>query len=148
MKSCTYCGQAYPDEAEVCVIDRQPLQLAIAPQTVPGAEGKNSTLGLVSLTISIAVGCLMLGAFTLGSLLTGGRVQHGQTYPGQMIVGLFVIFLWAVDVVALGLGIGALCQEGRKPLYGVLGVVFSSATIVGSIGLIVLGLMFGAGVLK
>ena len=25
MKKCTYCGKEYPDEAEVCAIDQQPL---------------------------------------------------------------------------------------------------------------------------
>jgi hypothetical protein len=26
MKKCTYCGKEYPDEAEICVTDHEPLQ--------------------------------------------------------------------------------------------------------------------------
>jgi len=26
MKKCTYCGKEYPDEAEVCAIDQEPLE--------------------------------------------------------------------------------------------------------------------------
>jgi hypothetical protein len=26
MKKCTYCGKEYPDEAEVCAIDHEPLE--------------------------------------------------------------------------------------------------------------------------
>ena len=101
-------------------------------------------MGVVSFAISIAVGCLMLVLFTIGTLLNAGRVQHGQTYPGQVIVGLVAIFLLATDVVAVGLGIAALCQAGRNRLFGVLGLVFSSATILGSIGLIIVGLIYTA----
>jgi len=144
MKSCTYCGRAHPDEASVCAIDGQPLQPAILPKPGPDVEGKNSPLGVVSFGISVAVGCLMLGLFIVGGMLNAGRVEQGKTYPGQMIVGFIAIFLLAADVVAAGLGIAAICQEGRKRLFGVLGLVFSSATILGSIGLIVLGLMYTA----
>ncbi len=141
MKSCSYCGKEYPDAATVCAIDGQPLQSAITPPPVPTVVEKNSGLGVASFAISIAVGCLMLGVFIVGGLLNAGRVERGQTYPGQMIIGLVAIFLLAADVLAAGLGIAALCQKGRKRLFGVLGLVFSSATILGSIGLMVLGLM-------
>lgn len=99
-------------------------------------------MGIASFTLSIVVGCLLMAVFVIAGILNGERVQHGQTYPGQAIVGLVAIFLWAVDIVALALGIAAVCQSGRKRLYGILGLVLSGATILGSAGLVVLGLIF------
>ena len=149
MKTCTYCGKEYPDEASVCTIDQQPLQseplqsVITTPPALIEAQ-KQSTLGIASFGISIAVGVLMFTMFIIGSLQNAGRIERGQTYPGQTIIGLVVIFLLAVDVVGVGLGIAALCQSGRKRLLGILGLVFSSGTILGSIGLIILGLVYTA----
>ena len=144
MKSCTYCGTEQPDEASVCTVDGQLLQSAVAPQPMPPVEVKHSMLGIASFAISVGVGCLMLVLFMVAGFLNAGRVQHGQGYPGQLIVGLFAIFLWAADLVAAGLGIAALCQAGRKRLFGVLGLVFSSGTLLGSIALVVVGLIYAA----
>jgi hypothetical protein len=47
MKHCTYCGKEYPDEAEACQIDGEPLQLVevhipeTQPQKVKRALNKN-----------------------------------------------------------------------------------------------------------
>jgi hypothetical protein len=38
MKKCTYCGKEYPDEAEVCAIDQEPLEYATA---LPSANSEN-----------------------------------------------------------------------------------------------------------
>jgi hypothetical protein len=102
-------------------------------------------LGIISFAISVGVGCFMLAAFVVAGLLSAGRVQRGHVgYPGQTLVGFAIIFLLAVDVIAVALGIAALCQPGRKRLFGILGLVFSSATIVGTTGLIIVGLFYVA----
>lgn len=142
MKSCTYCGKEYPDDISICPTDGEPLRLAVEMQPAPSTEEKHSALGIASFAISIVVGCLLLAVFVTAGILNGGRVQHGQTYPGQVIVGFVAIFLWAVDIMALALGIAAVCQSGRKRLYGILGLVLSAATILGSAGLVILGLIF------
>ena len=142
MKSCTYCGKQYPDEALVCAVDGQPLKHVLGLQATQQPEEKHSTLGIISFAISIAVGVLMLAVFTIAGILNQGRVQHGQSYPGQLIIGLSAIFLLAADVLAVGFGIAALCEKGKKRVFGLLGLVFSSSTILGAVGLIVLGLMF------
>ena len=107
-------------------------------------EEKHSRLGIASFGISIVVGCLMFALFIIASLLNAGRIQQGHEYPGQVIVGLIGIALLAGDVIAVGLGIAALCQSGRRRLFGILGLTFSSATIVGAIGLIILGLAYAS----
>lgn len=138
MKSCTYCGKEHPDEASVCVIDGQPLKSFVATPLVPTEEKLNSGLGIASFVLSIAVGGLMLAMFVAAGLLSRGR--HGEPFRGQMIIGLAAIALVGADVVAVALSIAALFQSDRKRLLPILGLVFSLGTLLGAIGLVVLGL--------
>jgi hypothetical protein len=139
MKTCTYCGKEHPDDASVCSIDGQPLRLIAT--TPPDGEQPHSMLGIASFSISMAVGSLMLAAFLLAGILNAGRVQRSQRYPGQEILGFVILLLLAADLGAVGLGIATLCESGKKRLFGLLGLVFSSGTLIGSIGLMVLGLI-------
>jgi len=142
MKACIYCGKEHPDEALVCSIDGQPLRSASQTTPTPQPEQPHSLLGIASFSISMAVGVLMLAVFALAAILNaGGLIQHGQGYPGQEIVGFAIIFLLAADLSAVGLGIAALCQPGKRKLLGIIGLVFSSGTILGSVGLMILGLI-------
>jgi hypothetical protein len=118
MKACPYCGKEYPDDASICAIDEHALQ-SVIPKLPPIAqEEKNSRLGIASFSISIAVGFLILALFAIAPFLNAGRVPRGETFPGQLILGLGVISLLAADVVAIGLGIAAVCQSGKKRLFG------------------------------
>jgi hypothetical protein len=137
MKKCSYCGTEYPDDAVVCAIDHTALD-----SPPPSPEPKHSGLGIASFGVSIAVGCLMMAWLCVAAILSAHRLPGARTYPGQTVVGLAVIFLMAADVVAVGLGIAALCQTGRNRLFGILGLVFSSATIVGTLGLMMIGLVY------
>jgi len=105
-------------------------------------EEKHSGIGIASFGISIVVGCLMVALLCVATILNAHRIQGNLTYPGQTIVGLAAIFLMAADVVAVGLGIAAVCQTGKKRLFGILGLVFSSSTIVGTIGLMIIGIIY------
>jgi uncharacterized membrane protein len=60
--------------------------------------------------LSVAVAVLLLVVIVVAGVL---QVQHRQSgdYPGQMVVGLVVTLLLCVDIVAVGLGIGAICQK-------------------------------------
>jgi hypothetical protein len=107
-------------------------------------DNKHSRLGIASFGISIIVGCLMLALFIVASVLNAGHIQHGEEYPGQTMVGLVGIALLAADVIAVGLGIAALCQTGTRRLFGILGLTFSSVTIVGAVGLIIIGLIYAS----
>jgi hypothetical protein len=135
MKKCSYCGAEYSDDAVVCAIDHTPLN------SLP-LEEKHSGLGIASFGISVAVGCLMVVMMGVAAVLSAHRIPGSPTYPGQTLVGLAIIFLAAADVVAVGLGIAALCQTGRKRLFGILGLVFSGSTILGTIGLMIIGLIY------
>ncbi len=139
MKKCSYCGAEYLDEALVCAVDHTPLDL---PPPTPG--GNHSALGIASFCVSIAAGCLLFALVVVAGILNGQRTPGERTYPGQMIVGLVVIFLMGAELVAVGLGIAAICQSRKKRLFGILGLVFSGATILGILGLMLIGLVFMA----
>src|SRR5271154_6632012 len=130
MKKCSHCGAEYPDNAVICAIDQTPLD------NQPPSLGKgHSGIGIASFVISIAVGCFMMVTLCVAAILAAHRIPGARTYPGQTVVGLAIIFLAAGDVVAIGLGIAAICQTTRNRLFGILGLVFSSLTIVGVIAL-------------
>lgn len=105
-------------------------------------EEKHSRLGMASFGISIFIGCLIFILFIVAGALSSGRVDHGHPYPGQSLVGLAILALLAADFLAVGLGIAALCQTGTRRLFGILGLAFSSLTLMGTVGVIILGLMY------
>jgi len=107
-------------------------------------EEKHSRLGIASFAVSVAVGCSMLLLFVIGGVLSAGRIQGAQDYPGQVVVGIVAILLLAADIVALGLGLAALFQPATKRVFGVLGLTFSSLTVVGSSALIAIGILYAS----
>ena len=103
---------------------------------------KHSGLGISSFVISIITGVLMFVLIVIAGVMevsTPGGIDENSA--SAVIVGLFIFALIAVDVVALGLGIAGLTQKDRKQISTVLGLVFSAATIVGTISLSVIGNM-------
>lgn len=104
----------------------------------PEVELKHSGMGIASFVISVAVIVLMGAVFLAAGLMYDERVEEAT--PAQMMIGLLTIFLVLVDVVAVGLGIAALTARNRKKVFGVLGLCFSSLTILMTIGIIVIGL--------
>lgn len=113
---------------------RTPEPAAPKPAQVP-----HSGVGIASLILTAIVTVSLFAAFVVAGVLnTQGR---GQTDPLTMLVGFVVISLLGLDLVALGLGITALCQRDRKKLFGVLGTVISSVVLLGTAGLILVGVM-------
>ena len=101
---------------------------------------KQSGLGVASFVISLAVGLLMICTLLAAGYLHADH-QTGN-YQGQKIVGLVIIVLLITDILAIGLGIAALFQAGRKRLLGILGLVFSTTTVISVIALMVLGIWY------
>ncbi len=142
MKKCSYCGAEYPDDATVCATDQTPLD-SPSPEALSAKE-PHSLLGIASFCISLAVGLLMLMAVVAAGILNQHRIPGERTYPGQMLVGFALIFLMAGDVVALSLGIAAVCQKARNRLFGILGMAFSGLTLMGAVGLMILGIIYAS----
>jgi hypothetical protein len=104
----------------------------------PADERPHSGLGITSLVIALVVAIGLFVVFAVAGFLH--HQGRGPRDPATMLVGLMTIALLFVDIVALGLGIGALCQKNRRKLMGVLGVVISGCILLGTIGLMIIGL--------
>lgn len=104
-------------------------------------EEKHSRLGVASFVVSVAVGTLIFALFIIAGVLHAHYRQTGNEHRGeQEIVGAIALLLLAMDIVAVGLGIAAVCQQGTKKVLGILGLSFSSLTIIGTGGLIFIGI--------
>lgn len=97
-------------------------------------------MGIASFVISVSIAVLMLMLFAVAGYLSSHRPIGAVRYPGQVTIGLIMIVLIAADIVAIGLGVASLFQSERKRVLGVLGLVFSVMTVLGTIVLIAIGI--------
>jgi hypothetical protein len=103
-------------------------------------EPRHSGLGIASFVISILAGTSIFVGIVVVAVMeatTPGGVDENSAEV--IVVGAILIAGVGVDLVALGLGIGGLCQRSRKKLFALLGTVFSCAIAVGTVVLIVVG---------
>ena len=102
---------------------------------------KHSGVGIASFIVSIIGSLLMFLLFVIAGaiqLSTPGGVDENS--PAAMVIGLMLFLLMFALLVALGLGIGALCQSDRKRLFGVLGTIFSAVSLLLTLILLAVGL--------
>ena len=72
MKTCSYCGKQYPDDAEVCVLDQQPLKgLAELPA---GATSPKVTCPQCGAADDFSPVLEMRSSFSLLAFLSGGLI--------------------------------------------------------------------------
>ncbi len=107
-------------------------------------EEKHSRLGIASFALSLIVGFLLIAVFVAAGLLAQRHGARGGNYPGQTAIGLSAIALFGADLVALALGIVSVCRRGRKRLFGILGLVFSTLTLLLAGGLMLVGVFVAA----
>lgn len=103
-------------------------------------EQKHSGLGIASFILSMALGALIFLLFIVATMMeasTPGGIDENS--PGAILLGLFLVACLGIDVVAIGLGIAGLMQKDRKKAFSIMGIVFASTTIVGTIFLLILG---------
>lgn len=103
-------------------------------------EPKHAALGIVSFILSIVVGGLMLVTFVIAGIMEM-RAPEGMDEQAlsTVVIGLVIIGLILMELLALGLGVGGLFQKASKKLFALLGIIFSSLTLIVTLGLIVLG---------
>ena len=110
------------------------------------AKSKHSGFGVASFIISISVGLLMFLLLVIAAIMqvsTPGGMDRQSIQA--ILVGLSIIALLFFDIVAVVLGIVGLFQKERKKLFAILGTIFSSATVMFVIALIIVGLLVGRG---
>ncbi|MDP7266617.1 MAG: hypothetical protein QF408_00470 [Pirellulales bacterium] len=102
---------------------------------------KHSGLGIASFVTSIcAGGMLFVVVVTAGVMEASAPGGMDEKSAGAIIIGLFMFLLLFVELVAMGIGVGGLFQKERKKIFAILGIVFSLASILGVICLMLIGL--------
>ena len=105
---------------------------------------KHSGLGIASFITAI-----VSGVFVFLLVVIAGAIEVST--PGGMdeesasavIIGLLLFALVGALLVAIGLGIAGLVQNGRKKVFAVLGTVFSTAILLGTVFLLIIGIAMG-----
>jgi hypothetical protein len=107
-------------------------------------EKKHSGLGIASFITSIASGIPIFLLFAIAAVI-GASTPGGldEQSVAAVVVGLCLFFFVGVALVALGLGIAGLFQKERKKIFAILGTIFSAATLVGTLILMILGFTMG-----
>ena len=107
-------------------------------------EQKHSGLGVASFITSLVSGILLFLLIVIAGVIeasTPGGMDEKSA--AAVIVGLFLFAFLGAAFVALGLGIGGLLQKDRKKIFAILGAVFSAAASLGTIFIMMLGLVMG-----
>lgn len=103
-------------------------------------EQKQSGLGIASFVLSIVSTLLLFVLFIVAGIMeisTPGGIDEDS--PQTIALGLTIILCVIGEMVAIGLGIAAVCQSDRKKVLGILGLVFSSTAALMTLLLIALG---------
>ena len=105
-------------------------------------EEKHSGLGIASTILSVLVAVAIFALVVIAGVLhasTPGGIS--ETSAEAIMVGLGIIGGIVLEFVAFGLGVAGFFQSDRQKLFPVLGTIFSAMTLLGTIGLIILGNM-------
>jgi hypothetical protein len=105
---------------------------------------KHSGVGIASFIISLLTGAGLFLSFAAAGVLeasTPGGIDEQS--PEAVAIGLAILGGLFVDLVALTLGVGGLCQDNRKKIFALLGALFSGLALAATVGLVVLGAALG-----
>jgi hypothetical protein len=125
-------------------LPQNPFQSPAMHAAMPVAElvePKYSGLGIASFVMSLLIGIGLFAMFVVAGVMeatTPGGIPENSGVA--VVVGLMIIGLVMLDVVALLLGVAGLCQANRRKLFAALGLVFSLAIALGTVGLIAIGM--------
>ena len=105
---------------------------------------KHSGLGIAAFITSITSGLLMFMLIVVAGVIevttSGGMDERSAS---AVIIGLLLFLFLFITLVALGLGISGLVQKDRKKIFAILGTIFSSMTMLGTLALLMIGLAMG-----
>ena len=99
----------------------------------------HSGLGIASFIISLAAGAALVVLLGIAGVIKSQPGGMDEESAGAVLVGLLLALTALAHVLALGLGIAALVQAGRSKLFGVLGTVFASTGLIGTVLIFLLG---------
>jgi len=111
----------------------------------PRIEPKHSGLGIASFALSIFSGVMLFVMIVIAGVMeqsTPGGMDENA--PEVMLLGFGILGFGFCSFVAFILGIAGLFQSNTKKILAVLGLLFSGMVMLGTLGLVVLGLAMGA----
>jgi len=101
-------------------------------------EMKHSRLGIASFIMSIVIGVLVLVTIvTAGVMQVSTPGGMDENAPTTILIGLAILLL--LGLVAIGLGIAGVFQKDCKKVFAILGLVFSTGIIIGTVALMIIG---------
>lgn len=104
----------------------------------------HSGLGIASFIISLVAGVGLLVIFGIAGVAEARPSGLNEESLMAGVLGLMMMLAALAQVVALGMGIAGLLHAGRSKLFGVLGTVFASTALLGSLLLILVGAVLEA----
>jgi hypothetical protein len=103
-------------------------------------EQKHSQFGIASFIISLLAAAALCATLVFSILLP--NFLDSSVRPTSLInsmVGIVFCGFVLVGFVGIGLGIAGLFEKNRKPVFAILGIVFSSATVLVMVGQYIIG---------
>ena len=103
-------------------------------------EQKHSQLGIASFIISLLAAAALCATLVF-ALLLPNFLDTGVRSTGLInsMVGIVYCGFVLLDFVGIGLGIAGMLEKNRKPVFAILGIVFSSATVLVMVGQYIIG---------
>jgi len=129
MKKCDYCGKDYPDEADTCAVDGNPLTACLS---VPPMQAEAAGIQRISAVVRAAIvsgAIFLLGAARILVIASGPALL-------MMLASVLLACLVAIAVVAL------LSRRSPK-LWSWLRVIIVTLVSYIGVGLLFLALAFG-----
>lgn len=108
------------------------------------ASPKHSALGILAFIAGLGSGVLMLCLIVVAGVMetrTPGGLDEDS--PVSITIGLLLFAFAGLALLAIGIGIGSFFQRDRRHIFGILGVVFAGLTLLGTVGLLILGVAMG-----
>ena len=101
--------------------------------------------GIASTIIAVVLGLVMFAVFAYAGyvgLQTPGGLDESS--PAALVIGLGIILTCGLLLVGAAVGAVGLFDKRRKKAFAIVGVVLNLLIVVGTIGLILLGLSMPA----
>ncbi|MFO0970320.1 MAG: hypothetical protein U0793_32630 [Gemmataceae bacterium] len=101
----------------------------------------HSGLGVASFIIVMCGFVICTLMIVLGAVIAANSRGWGPNPAEVFLIGGGMILGGILDLTALGLGIGGMCQPQRKKVFAILGTVFSALILIGALTLFLMALV-------
>lgn len=100
------------------------------------SDAKHSGIGIASFVTGLDAFLFFFFTLILAVAISGIGARGRAV---ETLTGMFVFLLIFLALLGLGLGIGGLCQPDRRKIFPILGITFSSLTLLLTVTIIAIG---------